>query len=206
MPEITAITAQIKHKDRCNLFIDGEFYAGVSLETVMKNRLKVGQKIEDNTLADMIKESEKSQAIAKAVDYVSNTLKTKKQVREYLIKKGFEQDAIKYAVDKLIEYGYIDDGEYSKRYIESTGKTQGKHLLAYKLMSKGVRKDIIEQAYEVAENNSQQNAILLAEKKLKNKEITKENISKTYRYLVSRGFSYEEAEQAIAPFKELTEE
>ncbi len=201
MSKITAVTAQQNNKNRCNLFVDDEFYAGVSLETVMKFRLKVGAETNEKELRSILEEAEKSEALEKALSYISKTLKTKRQVKEYLMKKGFSDVACKYASDKLKEYGYIDDAEYAKRYIESTGKTQGKLLLAYKLRAKGVRKEDIESAYEQSGGKAKENAAALAEKRLRNKEITKENLLKTYKYLISRGFSYEEAESAISPFK-----
>lgn len=201
MSKITAVTSQQKNKNRCNLFVDGEFYAGVSLETVMKFRLKVGTETNEKDLKFMLEEAEKTEALEKALSYISKTIKTKRQVKEYLIKKGFSNEACRYASDKLKEYGYIDDAEYAKRYIESTGKTQGKLLMAYKLMAKGVRKEDIESAYEQSGGKAKENAVALAEKRLRNKEITKENLLKTYKYLISRGFSYEEAESAISPFK-----
>ena len=201
MSKITAITMQEKRKDRCNLFIDGEFYAGVSLETVMKFRLKAGTETNEKELGEMLAEAEKSEALEKAFSYVSETLKTKRQVKEYLLRKGFSETACFYAIDKLKEYRYINDAEYAKRFIESTGKTQGKRLMAFKLMAKGVRKEEIESAYEEVGGKAGENAAALAEKRLRNKELTKENILKTYKYLISRGFSYEEAEAAVSPFK-----
>lgn len=202
MSKITAITAQEKRKDRCNLFVDGEFFAGVSLETVMKFRLKVGTETDEKYLKETLLESEKAEAVEKAAAYISSAYKTKRQVKDYLIKKGFGEDVAWYAVDKLKEYGYINDEAYARRFIESTGKTQGKRLMAYKLMAKGVKKDDVETAYEAVGGAAKENAAALAEKRLKNKEKTKENILKTYRYLISRGFSYEEASSAIEPFKE----
>lgn len=201
MSKITAVTAQEKRKDRCNVFVDGEFFAGVSLETVIKFRLKVGDETDSERLKEMLEESEKTEAVEKALSYVSNAIKTKRQVKDYLIKKGFSETSVRHAVDKLKEYGYINDEEYARRFIESTGKTQGKRLMAYKLMLKGVKKDDVEAAYETAGGAAKDNAAALAEKRLKNKEITKENILKTYRYLISRGFSYEEAASAVEPFK-----
>ena len=73
--------------------------------------------------------------------------------------------------------------------------------MAYKLMAKGVKKEDVESAYDASGGSAKDNAAALAIKRLKNKEINKENILKTYRYLISRGFSYEEAEFAITPFK-----
>lgn len=36
LSEITAITPQVKDKTRCNIFIDGRFYCGLTLEAAVK--------------------------------------------------------------------------------------------------------------------------------------------------------------------------
>ena len=202
MPIITAITVQERKKTRCNLFIDGEFFASVSLETVMKNRLKVGQEVDENSLKEMLLDNERAEALNKSVDYVSKSLKTKRQVKDYLLKKGYSEDTVWYCIDKLKEYNYVNDCEYSKRYIDSTSKNQGKRLVEYKLMLKGVKKQDISSAYEECEVDGNENAKLVAKKYLRNKEINKETIAKTYRYLISRGFSYDEASYALSSFNE----
>lgn len=202
MAKITEISYQTKNKKRCNLYVDGEFFCGLSLETVFKNRLKIGQEIDKKELVSVIQENEFVEALNKAADYVSKSLKTKKQVKDYLLRKGYTEEIAWSVVDKLKEYDYVNDQEYSKRYIESTSKTQGKRLIEFKLMSKGVRKDEIENAYAETDINSKDNAKKIAEKYLRNKEITKENIAKTYRYLISKGFSYDEASFALADMRE----
>ncbi len=202
MAKITSITAQTKNKKRCNLFIDGEFFAGVSLETVMKERLKVGLEIDQKSLADIVLSNDRVEAIEKAVQYCSKTLKTKRQVKTYLLGKGYSEDIVWHCIDKLVEYNLINDQEYAKRYLETTSKTQGKRLAEYKLMMKGVKKDDISIVYDDLEIPSNENAKNIAVKYLKNKEITKENLAKTYRYLISRGFSYEDASYALSSFKE----
>lgn len=202
MKTITAITAQERNKDRVNLFVNGEFFAGVSLEIVLKLRLKIGDAVEEDRLKEILTEAERTDAIQKAADYVLKTFKTKRQVKDYLIKKGYSEDVAWTAVDKLKEYGYIDDKEYSKRFIESTSKTQGRRLIEYKLMMKGVKKEDIALAYEDAETDDKVNARALAEKYLRNKDKTKENVIKAYKYLIGKGFSYEQADYAVAIFKE----
>ena len=202
MQKITAITAQTKNKDRVNLFVDGEFFAGVSLETALKLRIKVGDEADSEKLKEILSEAERSEAVVKACDYAVKRLKTKRQVKDYLIKKGYSEEAVWFAVDKLKEYGYIDDKNYSQRYIESTSKTQGRRLIEYKLMMKGVKKEDISAAYEETETDGNEDARRLAEKRLKNKEITKENVLKTFRYLIGRGYSYEQAEYAVKIFME----
>lgn len=202
MRKITAITAQEKRKERVNLFVDGEFFAGVSLETTLKLRLKVGDSVDEDRLNEILKETERTEALNKAADYALKTLKTKRQVKDYLLKKGYSEETVWQTVDKLKEYGYIDDKEYSKRFIESTSKTQGKRLIEYKLMMKGVKKEDIAAAYETAETDDNASARALCEKYLRNKEKTRENVLKAYKYLIGKGFSYEQADYAVALFKE----
>ncbi len=202
MATITNITLQVKNKKRCNLFVDGEFYCALSYETVMKNYLKNGLEIDKDKLEIIVEENEKQEALNRAVTYISKNLKTKRQVKDYLLGKGYSEEVAWYCVDKLKEYDYINDVEYSKRYIESTAKNQGNRLIEYKLMMKGVRKEDIQNAYLDTDINANENAKNIAIKYLKNKEITKENIAKTYRYLIGKGFSYEQANYALSEFKE----
>lgn len=202
MPIITNISVQTKNKKRCNLFIDGEFFCAMSVETAVLNRLKSGMEIDSEKLQEIVIESDKKEALAKATEYLSKNLKTKRQVKEYLLKKGYSEHVVYYCIDKLKEYNYINDEEYSRRYIESVSKNQGKKLVEYKLMMKGVKKQDIESAYDEVDVDQKQNAKEVAKKHLKNKELTKENIAKTYRYLIGRGFSYDEASFALAEFKE----
>ena len=178
------------------------FFSGISMETVLKNRLKVGQEVDQEQLKFILEESERTEALAKAVEYVSKALKTKRQVKDYLIRKGYSEETVWYCIDKLKEYNYINDCEYSKRYIESVSKTQGKKLVEYKLMMKGVKKQDISDAYEDCDIDSKENAKLIADKYLRNKERTKENKLKAYRYLIGRGFSYDEASFALSDFFE----
>ena len=124
-------------------------------------------------------------------------MKTKKQVITYLYNKNYSYDIVNYCIEKLLEYKLIDDKEYAKRYFETCSKTQGKKLSEYKLMLKGVKKDDIESAMSEKDLPMKEYAKELALKHIKNKERTKENLAKTYRYLIGRGFSYEEANYAV---------
>ena len=202
MPKITQISVQEKNKNRCNVFVDGGFFIALPVELVYKHSLKVGLEIIPREFEQIVFEKDKAEALSKATEYVSKSLKTKKQVKTYLLNKGFSQEIVDYCLEKLIDYSFINDEEYAKRFIESTAIHQGVNLTRYKLMMKGISKQTIEKVYDNVEIDSKQNAKNLAEKRLKNKEITKELLAKTYRYLISKGFTYEDATYAIDSFKE----
>ncbi len=202
MSSITKIETQAKNKNRVNIFIDDEFALGTTLEIAMKNRLKKGMEITTEELEKLAIESEYSDCFSKALNYVSKTLKTKKQVRTYLLGKGFSEGAIMQAIDRLLEYKYIDDEEYVKKYIEGNSLTEGKNLLSYKLMNKGISKTHIDRVYALNEGNGRQGAVYTLKKYMRNKEITKETLAKAYRYLVGRGFGYEDVGYAMDELKQ----
>ena len=203
MSKITAIEVQKKDKERYSLFVDGEFFSGVSMETVIKHHLKVGLELEKSKLAEILYVTEKEKAVKKALDYVSKALKTKRQVKEYLLNKEFSEEIVYNVLDKLIEYGLINDYNYCLRYIETYSKTQGRKLMEYKLMLKGISKTDIEKAFmEIdGEIDNVENVYNLAVKHLKGKERTFENYSKTYRYLASKGYLFEDIDKAMYRIK-----
>ena len=69
------------------MYLDGEFAFGLEMLTVMKLGLKIGQEISERQLAEAVFDSEKSVAFEKAVNYLSRSMKTVKQMREYLTEK-----------------------------------------------------------------------------------------------------------------------
>lgn len=202
MGRITLIKVQEKDKEKCNVFIDGDFSFSAPLEVVLKEGFSVGTVLDCAELNRVICAVERAEAFQKSLSYVSRGLKTKKQVRDYLLRKGYDEELVYECIDKLKEYGYINDVEYAKRYIEGNSKSQGKRLLQYKLMTKGIKRDVAELVYDELDIDSHADAEKIIFKYLKNKEINKENLAKAYRYLISRGFSYEDASFAVSRYME----
>ncbi len=196
MKTITAIIAQKKDAKRCNIYLDGTYFCGMELITVISNRLKVGMQIEESALENMQAESETQRAMDKAFNYISGSLKTEKQLRTYLSGKGYMPAVVDNVVEKIKGYGYIDDKEYAAAYVESYSKNKGKRLILKELNAKGVSVSAAEEAIENIENELD-SAIRIAQKYLKNKEPSIENKQKCYRRLLSKGFDFDTAKEAV---------
>ena len=87
--KITQISAQQKNKDRCNIFIDGEYSFSVSTETVYKFYLKTGKELSEEEITAIKEDGERTSALNRATEYLSIAYKTRKQVKDYLLKKVF---------------------------------------------------------------------------------------------------------------------
>ena len=202
MGKITEISPQVKNKERCNIYIDNVFCCGILLETVIKNKLKVGNFISEEELGKIQLESERATVFDKSLDYITKSQKTEKQVRDKLKEKGYLKETVDYVIGKLKEYKFVDDEEYVKSYIRIYQNKKGKKLLEYELRLKGVRKDIIERVFEEIDIDQKDPCAEIMKKHLRGKEWTKENLSKAYKYVLSKGFSYEEASYALSKLKE----
>jgi regulatory protein len=197
MPEITKIEVQEKNKTRANLYLDDKFFCGIAVELCVKHNLKKGIDIDENFLQEIVFEDEKCKAMNKAVSYISSTLKTAKQIRDYLKKKEYSQITIDYVIDKMKEYKYLDDEAYARAFINTYSNKYGKMKLKSALRSKGIKDDIIESV--LSEDLKIESSLSkVAEKYLKNKEIGRETLNKLSRFLYSRGYEFDEINSYIS--------
>lgn len=207
MNEITSITAQTKDKTRCNVFVDGRFCCGLTLEAVVKNRLKVGQIITPQQLAEIQMDSEKNTALDKALTHLSATRKTQKQIRDFLQKKGYLPTVIEYVIEKLRGYGFLNDGEYAEAYVEQAAKRKGGRLIRMELRGKGLADAEIDGALEgLDEQTERETALAVLQKYMRGKSADVQTLQKAYRHLMGKGFSYEVAKSALSAYGDIDEE
>ena len=207
MNEITSITPQIKDKTRCNIYIDGRFCCGLTLEATVKNRLKVGQTIDPVRLAEIQLESEKNTALDKALTHVSAMRKTEKQVRDFLAGKGYLPAVVDYVIEKMRGYNFLNDSEYAEAYVEFAGVKKGGRLIKMELRAKGVAEEEIDAALQNLDGETQEQAAsAILQKYMRHKTADKETLAKAFRYLMGKGFDYETARAALSAFGDCEEE
>ncbi len=201
MKVITKISVQEKNKKRSNIFLDGSYYCSLSNIVVLQNRLKVGQNIEEQTLCDIQRESESSEAFDLALSYISKYTKTKKQLLEYLMRKGYTYPVAFKAVEKLESYGYVNDENFAKHYVEANSKNKGKLLLKRELALKGINEKCADNAVNGILDEGE-SAFNLAKKYMRGKPNDFKTLQKCYRYLLSKGFSFDSAHDVISKLKD----
>lgn len=194
--EITAITPQKHDATRCNIEVDGRFFCGMQLVTVMQHRLKVGSVVSEEELSLLQLDGERQTAFDKALSHISVSMKTERSVRDFLRRKGYLQGVCDDVVEKMKNYGFLDDGAYAKAYVESVGKKKGNRLIRAELQKKGVAEEEIDAALEERGGESEA-AVCVAQKYLRGKQRTSESRRKTYAYLLSKGFDYDTSRAAI---------
>lgn len=201
MSEITSITPQQKDKTRCNIEIDGKFYCGMKLDTALANGLRAGMSVDTDFLSHLQLESEKLTALDKALRHISVSMKTEKEIRTFLKKKGYLEEVENYVIDKMKDYGYVDDETYAASYAAGASKRKGSRLIQLELKQKGVDEQIIESVL-LSLTDETESAKKCLEKYMRGKPFDQATLRKAYRNLISKGFDYDTCKQAIESLKD----
>ena len=82
--KVTKLSSQKKDSSRVNMYIDDEFFCGLSLDSVSKFNIYDGKEIDAEELEEILFEELKSRFSQRALSYVSKTIKTEFQLRRYL--------------------------------------------------------------------------------------------------------------------------
>ena len=138
-----------KRKKLSAVYIDGEYALKIDTETIISSHYTVGSEISDDELKELIELSGEKRAKEKALWLLSNRDHSKREL-ENKIRKTCDSDSAKKAVERMEELGLVDDEKFAKTYAEQLINT--KHLSVrgakYKLLEKGIDKDLAESILE----------------------------------------------------------
>ena len=132
------------------------------------------------------------------MNFISAAMKTKKQVRDYLDKKGYTQAVADFVIEKLEYYKFLDDYAYCRADVAGvSGK--GKCAIENDLFKRGAERKAVEEALAEIEEDAGA-ALAVLNKYMRGKESTKENLYKGFKYLLSKGYGYDTAKSALSGF------
>ncbi|KIL47242.1 recombination regulator RecX [Jeotgalibacillus soli] len=151
MPIITKITVQKKNKERYNIFLDGTYAFSVDEEVLARFRLSKNKELTDFDIGEIEYEDEIRKGFNKALFYLSYRMRSEHEIVLYLRNEHEMGDAsIQETLHKLREYGYVNDEEFTKAYVNTQLRTsdKGPQHLQMALKDKGVSPGVIEAMLE----------------------------------------------------------
>ena len=192
---------------RNKIYLDTDEIMDISPLIRQKYDLKVNDNIER-----FYDEISYEASLEKGIFLISLKDRTKKEVRLKLEEKFWNKNAVLKAIEKLEEFGYLNDINYAISYIES--KTYGKNRISYNLFQKGIDRSIVEKAYLTLDEEKEENIDDVKLEKLIDKNSRKINISnsrdekklkeeqKLIQYLARQGFSLDKIFKKLKEYKE----
>jgi regulatory protein len=194
---ITAAERQKRNTSRVSVFIDGEYLG--SLEDIVwaRSGLKTGDVLTEAQWEDMRTRQEAQAALDRALKRLASRARGKAEMERYLSGKEFSSEAIKYAIEKLEGYGYINDGEVAAMLVRDRMnlKREGKRTIAAELKRLGIGEEEADSALKQYSAEDEASAAMKqAEKDMKRtagETDGRKRRSKVYASLARRGFSHD---------------
>ena len=109
----------------------------------------------------------------------------------------YPEEAVKEAIEKAKKFGYINDERYAERYVSTYKDKYSKLNLKYKLMEKGINKEIIDNALEEADIDESPMIIKLLEKKHYFEMDEPEKKQKIIASIMRKGYKYTKIKDVI---------
>ncbi len=145
---ITAIRAQTHNSQRVNIFVEGRFAFGLSLDTLAREGLYVGQYLDEASLIRLEALAETERALSAALRLLAVRPRSSAEMCQRLRRKGFGSAAVACVLERLLATGMLDDVVFSRYLIENrqSFRPRGARALRAELRHKGVDRETIEAA------------------------------------------------------------
>ncbi len=195
--KITKISAQ-KRKNRVNIYVDGKFFAGIDNNVLVKYNLYKGKEVDKEALSAILDEEERFKGWNYALNLISYRMRTEKEIKDKLIKKGHKLEVVEKIIKHLKELELIDDEKFAEMWVKErvNAHPRSNFVLVQELFRKGISvelaKRVVERIVDTDVRHKMiQQLIEKAEKRYKNEDKDKRK-RLILSYLSRRGFSYGE--------------
>ena len=196
LKEISEIK-KIGKGDRYHLYLDDEFFGTFEAEILARYCLKTGQQFDDDFFDKLLIENGDYACFNRGLNALEKSMKSRKMLKTYLREKGYPNQCIERAIEKLESYGFIDDEAYCENYIASY-PSKSRRKLKFDLLSKGIKESLIDDKLSTltTEEEEREKCLNYAKKYMKNKPFDIKTKQKFYNHLLGKGFSYEDIARA----------
>ena len=187
-------------KTRYKVYVDGQFAFVLYKGELSRYHIAEDSELEEKTYQSIRKEIILKRAKLRAMHLLNYMGRTESQLRTKLLRNDYPSDIVEEAIAYVKSFGYINDAEYTRSFIENRKEKKSKKEIYAALCQKGLPKDLIETALEECYADDDSIAAIEAivrKKKFDPKSTDYKEMQKMMGYLVRKGFRYDDIRQVI---------
>ncbi len=181
-----------KNGKQFDIYIDNILKFTIDMDLLIKFDIRENMNIDEEWLSRIENEIQYAKAYSYSIILLSIGDKTSGEIRKKLLIKNYNEVIIDRVICKLTNLEYLNDEKYIENWIKDKSKKPGmsKKAIYYKLLQKGLNKELLDEKFNEIEIDEFKLAFLAAEKKMKTINDEEKNIKgKLFSYLKSKGFN-----------------
>ncbi|MCI8559524.1 MAG: regulatory protein RecX [Dorea sp.] len=190
---VTNIEAVTKAKYK--VYIDGEYAFILYKKELSRYHVAVGCEIKEAVYKKIYTEVVAKRAKLRAMHLLNDMGRTQQQLEQKLERDGYTKDIIDEAISYVKSFGYVDDENYARIFIEGRKNKKSRKEIFALLVQKGIDREVIEGVFEqYYEEDDDQNAIaqILKKKHYDPETADRKEKQKIFGYLTRKGFRSED--------------
>lgn len=205
--KITKLSEQVKNPDRINVFIDEKFLFSLDIWQIVDLKIKVGREISQQELKELEEASLFGKLYSRSLNYALARPRSIREMQDYLWRvtnsrismdgknqTRYPSFLVKPVLERLIQKNYINDLVFAKFWITNRNQRKGisERKLAQELIKKGISREIISAtlAEGVRDDKSEIQKIIV-------KKRSKYDDQGLIKYLLGKGFKYDDVKEAL---------
>lgn len=162
--------------------------------------IAVGEEIGGDVYEEIYRNVIVKRAKARALHLLNDMGRTEAQLRRKLTTGGYTEEAAEEAIAYVKSFGYLNDWEYARSFIEGRKNRKSRRELGAALCQKGISREEAERALEEFYDTEDSEAAvreLLRKKKFDLKTADYVQTQKMAGYLMRKGFRYDEIRRVL---------
>jgi regulatory protein len=200
MMKITGLKARKSREKRVNVFLEGQPALDLLAEVALKEGLRVGQELTESRLEALAGRDHDQRCLNAAIRYLGYRPRSESEIRQRLLRRGFDSEAAEKALARLKEQGLVDDASFARLWKDNreSFSPRSRRLTGLELRRKGLPADVIESVVcEIDESDSAYRAALVKARRLSlsDYQFFRRRLGE---YLRRRGFGYGIINETIA--------
>jgi len=206
---ITKVELQARKKNRYNIYVNEEYAFSLHEDMLIKHRLMKGDIIDRTLMEKVMQDEERHAAYLKGLRILGRRPHSRLEMKQKLSKSGYDVRVCEYAIERLLEQGYLNDALFAQQLTDQriAFNHKGRNYVRYELKAKGIGKDEIAKALEALDDDAEFEAALsLAQRKWNSTSGTEvDKKRKTMGLLLRRGYTQSLVRRVMEHMQQTTE-
>lgn len=193
--QIEAVT-----KTRYKVYLDGQFAFVLYKGELSRYHIVVGENLTEDVYQQVLKDVILKRAKLRAMHLLNSMGRTESQLREKLKQNFYPEEVVEAAMDYVKSFGYINDEEYARSFIDSRKERKSKREMYMQLGQKGIAKDVLDRIFEEyydSEDSKEAIAAILRKRRYDPEKATNADTQKVMGYLMRKGFTYDDIRKVL---------
>lgn len=187
-------------KGRCKVSVEGQQDFVLYKGELSRYAIAEGEELSKDVYEEILQKVVGKRAKARALHLLCDMGRTEAQLRAKLEQGGYPAATVEEAISYVKSFGYLNDAEYARSFIEGRKQKKSRRELYAALCRKGIAREEAEQALEEyygREDSEKAVEALLRRKRFNPEEADALQKQKMAGYLMRKGFRYEEIRRVM---------